>query len=674
MPDLLLEIGCEEIPARFLADALPELERRASALFAQAQLAAARVQTLGTPRRLALCVHGLAARQPDVDETLVGPPVNAGAKAAEAFAKKYRLDRSAIQEQDTDKGRRLVARRQVRGQETAKLLPELVAGLIRDLPWPKSMRWGDHPETFVRPVHWLVALFDGEVVPIEFAGVRAGRASRGHRFLAGQPFDASSIEGWRSELRKRHVIVDPVERRQLIEAELLRIERETRLKVRPDPALLEEVTNLVEYPVGVSGSFDERFLEVPEPVIVSALRSHQRYFAMTTPAGKLAHQFVTIAGTVVKDPAVVAHGNERVLRARLSDARFFFDEDRKLRLSEWAQKLEGIVWIKQLGTMRQKVERVFDYARVLATMLGVESAKVGLAAQLAKADLPTHMVGEFPELQGTIGSAYARLEGIDREVADAIAEHYRPRGADDRPAEGPVGAVLAIADRLDSLVGIFKAGLAPTGSADPYGARRAALGILATLLAHNWHVSLGNQCERVAVLFGAPDGVPAVLEFLRGRLRGLFADEFPADVVDAVLAADSDDPVDARARVRALSVLRPRADFEPLGVAIKRVGNILKGGAPGAALDPALLREPAEKALFEAAGAIRRRVEPHLAAHQYDDALRELATFKAPVDTFFDQVFVMDKDAQIRDNRLALLASINQLFLRVADFRQLNLG
>src|SRR5262249_50154133 len=391
MPDLLLEVGCEEIPAGFLAGALPELANRAKAALEAAKLWPADVQTLGTPRRLALTVRNLPGRQPDIDEELKGPPVTAGDKARDGFARKFGLDPGAVKEE----GGRFVARRHVKGQDARALLPQILSQLITQLPWPKSMRWADHTETFVRPVHWIIALYDGEVVPVEFAGIKSGRATRGHRFLAPAAFEVGTIDAWRAELKKKFVIVDPVERRQLIESEIARIEGEAKLKVRPDEALLAEVTNLVEYPVGVAGSFDERFLEVPEAVVVSAMRGHQRYFAMLTPAGKLANRFLTIAGTIVKDPRIVAHGNERVLRARLSDARFFFDEDRKVPLDERAKKLGGIVWIKQRGTMADKALRIKEIAAGLAKTLGIDGKKVERAAELCKADLLTHLVGEF---------------------------------------------------------------------------------------------------------------------------------------------------------------------------------------------------------------------------------------------------------------------------------------
>jgi glycyl-tRNA synthetase beta chain len=539
------------------------------------------------------------------------------------------------------------------------------------------MRWADHPEKFVRPVRWIVALFGGEVVPITFAGVRAGRHSRGHRFAAPEPFEVTAFADWKDQLRERFVLADPVERRQRVVEELRRIEAETGLTVRPDEALLAEVTNLVEYPVGVHGSFDPAFLELPESVVVSAMRRHQRYFAMTRAAGnesRLANVFVTIAGTPARDPKVVAHGNERVLRARLADARFFFDEDRKLPLGEHAARLSKVVWVKGLGTIAEKVTRLERAATAMAGRFGVDPEKTARAAQLAKADLVTHLVGEFPDLQGLVGSAYALAAGEAPEVSRAIAEHHQPRNAAEPPAQGKVGALLAVADRMDTLVGCFSMGLAPTGSADPYALRRAALGLLQTLLGHKWHVPLRELAEAAALLYGkdeAKKAVAPVLEFITGRLRGIFIETLPADVVDAVLAADASDPVDALLRAEALSRFRAAPEFAALSTAIKRVGNILKNASPGQVVEEKLFEDPAERALWAETRRVGEAVAPSLSARAYGEVLSQLAGLGAPVDAFFTGVFVMAENPEVRANRLALLARVNALFLRIADFRLL---
>jgi glycyl-tRNA synthetase beta chain len=668
--DLLLEIGCEEIPARVLSTVLADLPRLAEEDLRSANVKHGAVSALGAPRRIALLVRDVLDRQPDVDETIVGPVVSAGDKARTGFARKVGVPPELV----VVENERFVARRKVVGRPALELLPDLLTRLIGRLPFPKSMRWGQHSARFVRPVRWLLALFGGEVVPIELAGVRSGRQSRGHRFLAPEAFVVDSAESWQKGLAQRSVVVDPDERRKQVVAELDRIARETGLTVQRDDALVEEVTNLVELPVGVCGSFDPQFLELPEVVVVSAMRRHQRYFAVRQPDGKLSNQFVTIAGTRVRDVGVVVRGNERVLRARLADARFFLEEDRKLPLEKHAEKLSRVVWIQKLGTMSERVGRLEKLARALGAELGLDQGQISRAARLAKADLTTHMVGEFPDLQGFVGADYAQREKEPAEVSRAIVEHYQPRTAGESPAASPLGAALAVADRVDALVGCFSAGLAPTGSNDPFALRRAAFGLLQTVLAHRWHLSLRKLAEGAAAGYGtaeAPPAVPAVLEFVLGRLRGLLGEKFPGDLVEAVLAAGYDDPQDAQLRLQALSDFRSTADFESLSVAIKRAGNIVKGGLTDLEIDPATLGEPAERTLHARIGEVRGRLDPRLAARDYRAVLDELAQLRGPIDAFFESIFVMDEDLTVRNRRLALLTQVHRLFLRVADFRQI---
>ncbi len=673
MADLLFEIGCEEIPAGVVASVLPELERLAGEELRTANVKHGGLSVLGGPRRLALVVRDVLERQPDLDETVVGPVASAGDKARAGFARKLGLAPEAVQVE----GERFVARRRVIGRAALELLPDLLTRLIGRLPFPKSMRWGTHSEKFVRPVRWLLAVFAGEVVPLEYAGVRSGRQSRGHRFLAPEAFEVDGPAAWRAGLASRSVLVDPVERRKAVVVELERLARETGLIIQKDEALVDEVTNLVELPVGICGTFDPVFLDLPEVVVVSAMRRHQRYFAVRKPDGKLSNHFVTIAGTRVRDPGVVVRGNERVLKARLSDARFFLEEDRKTPLEKQAEKLSRVVWIQKLGTMSERVARVERLAGGLAAGLGVDAGQVGRAARLAKADLVTHMVGEFPELQGFVGADYAAREGEAPEVARAIVEHYQPRAAGEPPAASPVGAVLAIADRMDTLVGCFSAGLAPTGSNDPFALRRAAFGLLQTLLQHRWHLSLRKIAEDAAAGYGtaeAPRAVAPALEFVLGRLRGLLAEKFPTDLVEAVLAAGFDDVLDAQLRLQALSDFRATAEFESLSVAIKRAGNIVKAGVVDLAIDPAALGEPAERTLLARIEEVRKRLDPLLAGRSYRAVLDELAQLRAPVDAFFESIFVMDENLDVRNRRLALLSQVHRLFLRVADFRQLGSG
>ena len=683
--ELLVELGTEEIPAGFLARALVELETLVPARLSEARLAHGAVQVWGTPRRIAIAVADVADRQPDVDERVVGPPVGAAydkegkpTRAAIGFAEKNGVEVGALEKSEVagKKGQYVVCTRREPGRPAAEVLPAIVAGILGAITWPKSMRWGIPDVAFVRPVHWLVALHGGEVVPVAFGGVVAGRQSRGHRFLASGPIELDgTAAGYAASLREAFVLVEPDRRKTMIAAELARIESETGARVRPDAGLLDEVAFLVEYPVAVCGTFSTAFLEVPEPVVVSAMRAHQRYFAMEDAAGVLVNRFVTIAGTVTRDAAVVVKGNEKVLAARLADARFFFQEDSNTPVDTFQERLNGVVFQKQLGTIGEKVARVCLLAGEIAERVGANAAVVAAAAERCKTDLVTRMVGEFPDLQGTMGRYYAPRWGVPPEAAVAIEEHYMPRGSQAALPASAAGAVLAIADRMDTLVACFSVNLVPTGSADPYALRRAALGVLAILLDRGWPIALSDLVARAGQgLKGMSDKVAAqVLEFMKTRLRGLLVDQQLApDCVDAALAAGFDVAVDARARAQALSGLRARADFEPLGAAFKRVANILKGQAIDRSPDPAAFVEGEEKALWTSFGEIEGRVAARLGDRDYAGALQVLAELKGPVDRFFDKVLVMDKDERVKANRLALLGRINATFTRIADFRQLS--
>lgn len=700
--DLLLEIGTEEIPAALLTGVIETLSRRAEDALADARLGHGSVTVLGTPRRIVLSVAEVAGQQRDLSERVVGPPARVAfdadgrpTKAAAGFAKKNGVELDALERSEVEgkKGEYVVCTRHEAGRPAAEVLPGLLEALIAALPWPKSMRWGFGETAFVRPVHWLVALLGEQVLPLQFAGIRAGNSSRGHRFLAPAAAPVpSSLPGYLEVMRERFVIADPALRREMIAAELSRVEGEIGARVRPDEALLAEVANLVEYPMAVCGSFNEGFLEVPQEVIVSAMRAHQRYFAIEDASGALVNRFVTIAGTVTRDADVVRAGNERVLAARLSDAQFFFREDRKGTLDDLAQKLDDVVFQAKLGSIGAKVRRIGAIATALAAQVGADETAVARAAELCKADLVSHMVYEFPDLQGVMGQHYARLAGESDAVASAIYEHYLPRGAGDELPASDVGAVLGIADRIDTLLGCFAVGLSPSGSADPYGLRRAALGILTLLLERGWSLSLSRLVDEAAAALAGTVEVSAahkeeVLSFLRTRLKGLLS-ALPADCVEAALSAGFDDVPDARARAQAVAALRQREDFEPLGVAFKRVANLLKSAADkagagsagadaaadvaaDAAPDPDLMSDDAEKALWSAYGEIERQAAEPLERGDYEAALAVLAELKSPVDRFFDEVLVMAEDPRVRQNRLALLSRIGGGFARIADFRLL---
>jgi glycyl-tRNA synthetase beta chain len=710
--DLVFEIGCEEIPARMLQRALAELPGLAKARLDEARLAATEVVALGTPRRVTLVVRGLPERQPDLSERVVGPPIGAAfaadgspTKAALGFAQKNGVDAASLEKSEVPgkKGMYVVATRHVAGKATFDVLPALLGGLIAAIPWPKSMRWGWGEVTFVRPLHWIVALWGDEVVPVKWGLVTAGRTSRGHRFLSTGAVEIASAESYVETLHAAHVIVDPEERKRLVAAELARIERDVGATAIPDPGLLDEVTNLCEYPVGVSASFDPSFLEVPEEVLITAMRNHQRYFAMRDARGRLASTFVTMAATVVRDAAMVRAGNERVIASRLSDAKFFFAEDQKKDLDQLRARLDDVVFQAKLGAARStgdKVRRIEGIVAALADRATFDARVASRAAALCKSDLLTSMVGEFPELQGVMGDYYVRIAlGHDPNWVDAadaigkaVAEHYMPRGAGAALPESIEGAIVGIADRLDTLVGCFGTGLEPTGSADPYGLRRAANAILAINLdlgkggkresvgaGKGWPLSLDTLIEIAAQQFAGKVEITdtdcgELHEFFRGRLRTLLTDEGLAALdVDAALGAGFDDVCDARLRARALAVV-PAAARE----VFKRIANILddaggKGIAISGDVKPALFAEAgnAEHRLWDAFGSAQARLDAAVANQDYKDMFAILVELQPTVAAFFDKggVMVMDPNEAIRENRLSLLQKILSPFAAIADFR-----
>jgi glycyl-tRNA synthetase beta chain len=714
--DLLFEIGCEEIPAKMLARQLEDLPKLVEQRLAAARLSHEGVRVLGTPRRLAMIVKGLADRQPDLNEEVVGPPIGAAfaadgtlTKAGQGFAAKNGVDPKALQKREVagKKGQYVVAVRNVVGQDTRGLLPALLADIAGAIAWPKSQRWGWTETTFVRPVQWLVALYGGEVVPLAWAALTAGRLSRGHRFLANTTIEIANADAYVSALRAAYVVVDPDARRELVRAELSRLETETGLRVRPDDALLAEVIHLGEYPVGVSGEFDPSFLEIPEEIVVTSMRTHQRYFAMENPAtGRLANRFATLMATVVKDPKIVQEGNQKVIASRLSDGKFFVSEDRKKKsFDAWNTKLDAVVFQAKLGanakTIGNKVRRLETIVETVATFASTdtgESFDIGAAkraAQVCKADLASLAVGEFPELQGVMGRHYAHDFGEIDPVADAIDHHWWPKGQGAALPPSPIGGLLALADRMDTIVGCFAVGLEPSGSADPFGLRRAAIGIWQILLGRpEWSAlwtplfasaALALQSQGVEVV-PAPwlvegrsrtrdeNAKDAIEDFFRGRLRGILVDGgIPAQDVDAALAQDFRDPTDARARALACAKISKEARE-----VFKRVANILDDARQkkieiGAAPLPLLFVADVERNLHASVAAAQDSEKSVRASRDYPAVFESLEKLRPTVAQFFDKggVMVMDPDHKLRDNRLALLNWFIEPYLRIADFRLL---
>lgn len=686
----LVEIGTEELPPTSLAvlghafaDALQAALVGADLVIADGPPA----EAFWSPRRLAVRIAGVAFRQADRENLRKGPALKAAfdkngkpTKAAEGFARAHGVALDALEKLESDDGAWLVCRQFVSGQNAADLLPGLVEAALAKLPIARRMRWGAGSAEFVRPVHWVVMLHGKSVIEGSVLGIRAGRETRGHRFLAPAPLALRDALDYPARLEQEgRVRVNAPDRR--LDLAVAALVRKAAAAVGGvalvDDALVAEVAALVEWPVPVTGAYDKRFLDLPSEVLVSVLETHQRYFPVRDAAGRVLPHFITVANLDSRDPEVVRRGNERVVLPRLSDASFFLDQDRRRRLDARATELAGVTFQAQAGSLADKAARISALAASIAAETGADAAAAARAGALAKCDLVTLMVAEFPELQGTIGGHYARLDGESEAVGDAIAEHYRPRHAGDTLPATPVGRALALADRLDTLVVVFATAGKPTGDKDPFALRRAALGALRILVEHAMPLDLH------ALLIRAADALPTplrtngladeVLAFALERLRGYLADGgVPVDTFDAVLAVGPTRPADFVARVHAVDAFRKLPEADALAAANKRIANILKQAqSAGGKVDDGLFVEPAERALWQALAEMQRVCVPLLANAQYTDALRRLAGLRAPIDGFFDSVMVMADDAAVRSNRVAMLAAMRDLFRGVADIGRL---
>jgi glycyl-tRNA synthetase beta chain len=684
--DLLLEIGTEELPASFVVQALEDLQRALTEKLAGVRLSHGKLVPAGTPRRLAVLVEAVAERSPDVRRQVLGPPVKAAfapdgtpTRAAEKFAEGQRRTVADLQRVQTPKGEYLAVEVDEAGQPAAALLPTVLSEVVHGLTFRKSMRWGDVEQSFARPVQWLVALHGDVVLPVVFADVRSGRETHGHRFLAPAPIPLARARDYAAALGGAHVVADVSERR----ARLHRGVREAATRAGGfvlEEGLLDEVTQLVELPCPVMGSFEERHLDLPAEVLVQEMRTHQRYFSVVDAKGKLLPRFVAVSNTPVRDEALSRRGYERVLGARLTDGRFFFDQDRKTPLAARVPELTRVVWQGQLGSYGDKVERIRVLASWLAREAGLEKLlpTVDRAALLAKADLVTGMVGEFPELQGVMGREYALGSGEPPSVALAISEHYLPRGPSDPLPTEDVGALVGLADRLDTLAGLFALRKQPSASADPFGLRRACLGVIRLALGRGFRLHLGRALDKALEPLGAklpkanlPEARAELLEFFRGRLRALWTETARADVVEAVLSAGFDDLRGAEARVQALAAMVETKDFAPLAESVKRAVNIVEkqgSDVQGEAPEEALFEQPAERALYEGARAARAKVSEALGKEDVRGALAAAASLKGVVATFFEEVRVMAEDRAVRENRIRLLRAVAQVFAPLADF------
>jgi len=712
MPDFLLEIGCEEIPARMIDAASSDLRQRVHKLLERERLSSTgTISSVDSPRRLAVLASGIPIAQADLTEQVSGPPVSAAFKdgqptpAAHAFARKAGVDVSQLERVTTSKGEYLAAKITKKGRTAAEVLSEVLPKEINSIYWPKNMYWRKPSEKFVRPIRWLVALLDREVIPLEFDGVRAGNQSRGHRILTEGPIQIPSAGGYVEALRAAGVLDRGVREQQIRKA----LDAATRTipsaRWREDKALLDAVVNLTEWPFVVLGSFECEFLELPEEVLVTVMRDHQKYFAVEGAGGKLLPHFLAVLNTDGDSRGIIRHGHERVLRARFNDARFFWQTDQKHPLRERTAWLKHVTFQKDLGSYYDKTRRVQELCRRLSARLkndgaaGMEKLRSGVihkAAWLAKTDLTTELVKEFTELQGIVGGLYARAQVLDPDMKDeareaiaaAIYDQYKPESMEDSVARSVEGAILAIADKADSIAGMFALGLQPTGSKDPFALRRQANGIVKTIAEKKLPLSLGQLFADAREVYRGSAAEPkfsdevgytaALRTFLRERLEFYLRDAlgFKYDVVNAVLAAGSDDVVDAAARAEAVTRVRPSEDFESISIAFKRIKNILRqageaGKRVASAVDAEVLQDATERQLASRIPRAAEVVDGLRAQRNYEGALAEISKLRPAVDAFFDKVMVMVDDERIRANRLALLQTLLKEFSTIADFSEI---
>ncbi|MFA5757509.1 MAG: glycine--tRNA ligase subunit beta [Smithellaceae bacterium] len=683
--ELLFEIGTEEIPAGFLSKAVVDMEEMIRKALTEKRIAFESVHCLATPRRLVLHIADVAPKQADQIVEKMGPARKAAfdengrpTKAALGFARGQGLEIAELETVTTDKGEYLCARKTIAGQPTADLLPDILKNFLVSIPFRKSMRWSAYDLRFARPIHWLLALYGGKIVPLKVEDIESGNTSRGHRFMSPEAFAVDGFEDYLAKARKHFVIPDPAERKEFILEEAQKAAAEAGGKLFYTEDLLETVTFIVEYPVIIRGGFDPNYLQIPKEVLTTTMIAHQKYFPVVDNAGKLLPCFIAVSNTRARNPEVVARGNERVLQARLADASFFFEEDKKIPLESRVESLKKVVFHTLLGTSHKKVMRFRKLAVKIASKVKPSVKKnVDRAALLAKADLESLMVGEFSELQGIMGREYALLAGEKPEIADAIYEHYLPIVAGGDLPRTDEGAIVGIADKMDTIVGFFAVGMPPTGTADPYALRRQALGVINIILSRRYELGLNFLIDECLAALKdvlkkpAEDVKKDVLEFFRGRLQNqLISQSYAYDTVDAVLAADIDQLVLVIEKIQALQAFRANPEFEPLSIAFKRIDNILKDFR-GGSVDVNLLSLDAEIKLFANFENIGTRVEKGIAEKDFTAALNRLAALRTPVDAFFESVMVMDNDEKIRFNRLSLLADISALFHKIADFSKI---
>jgi len=698
MDNLLLEIGAEEIPAGYIRPALKALSSSLLQKLSDARIEHGNARVYGTPRRLAVNVENVARKQKSIKSEVIGPPAKVGfdengmpTMAARKFAEKVGVPVSKLTVKETPRGSYLSAEKMERGLATQTLLKEILPEVILSIPFPKKMRWADLDIEFARPIHSILALLGRSIISFYLGNIKSGRYTYGHSFMAPGKIKLDVADDYLEKLRSSWVLADIEERRKMLERGITGVAQKLGGRILPDNELLDIVNNLVEYPVPVAGKFDETFLEVPDEVLINAMREHQKYFAVVDTDNKLMPSFIAVNNTVARDLSLAAKGHERVLRARLADAQFFYQGDLEVTDDERVEKLKGVLFQAKLGTMYEKIERVAKSGEYLASLVDYRPApdtrdpdlktQVSRAARLSKADLISQVVGEFPKLQGVMGRIYAIVSGEPPMVAAAIEEHYRPVYSGAPLPKTPVGAILSISDKIDSICGCFSVGLIPTGASDPYALRRQGIGIIQILRDKGFSFSLRELIQNSVAQFGEKsdpeniDLIEKVYRFLQNRIAYLLAEDgFSKDTVAAVLSVSCNNIPETWSRVGALEKLKAKPDFEPLAVAFKRVVNIIKKADDfqAADVDQKLFQHASEPALLAAYAAVKKKVEDHLGKDLFDQALVEIASLRDAVDAFFEGVMVMTDDMAVRRNRLALLGLIATLFGGFADFSKLS--
>lgn len=699
MDNLLLEVGAEEIPAGYIQPALKALSSALLKKLSEARIEHGSARIYGTPRRLAVYVENVARKQKSIKSEMTGPPAKVGfdangqpTMAAQKFAEKVGVPVRKLTVKETSRGTYLAAEKMERGLATQTLLKEILPEVILSIPFPKKMRWADLDIEFARPIYSILALLGRSIVSFTLGNVKSGRYTYGHSFMAPGKIKLDVADDYLIKLRSSWVLADVEERRKMLARGIAEVAEKLGGHILPDDELVDIVNNLVEYPVPVAGKFDDTFLEVPDEVLINAMREHQKYFAVVDADNKLMPNFIAVNNTVARDLALAAKGHERVLRARLADAQFFYQGDLDVTNDDRVEKLKGVLFQAKLGSMYEKIERVAKIAEYLTSSVDYKSpsdigdtdlkTQVSRAARLSKADLVSQVVGEFPKLQGIMGRIYATVSGELPMVAAAVEEHYRPVYSGALLPETPVGAILSIADKIDSICGCFSAGLIPTGASDPYALRRQGIGIIQIMKDKGFSFSLRELIQNSMTQLGGTsdpesiDLIENVTSFLQNRVAHLLAEDgYSKDTIAAVLNVSCDNIPQTWSRVGALEKLKAKPDFEPLAVAFKRVVNIIKktDDLQVADVDPKLFQHESEPALLAAYEAVKKKVEDHLKKDLFDQALVEVASLRDSVDAFFEGVMVMTDDPAVRRNRLALLALIAALFGGFADFSKLSI-